>query len=303
MVAGVVTAPRLDLANEDLLRSHVHAIWLAASGLDLKQSLRDIIDLAPSGDELRLELRDEVKERLFKESIRATARRCAKAALADALRATGRLPTAMRTRGWIRVLREVPTRFEWACERWRGLYRAAHAQQRRQNLIAVDASRDSRDRDLAKRLREEAEVQMRLLTEVDFKTNSDFYVYRYLAGEGFLPGYSFPRLPLSAFIAGQRGKRGSEEYLSRPRFIAISEFGPRSLVYHEGNRYAVTRVILPVSADDGTLKHRASICDACGYLHPLTEATGPDLCERCGAALPPPIANFFRMQNVVYAAA
>ena len=28
MVAGSVAAPRLDLANEDLVRSHVHAIWL-----------------------------------------------------------------------------------------------------------------------------------------------------------------------------------------------------------------------------------------------------------------------------------
>jgi superfamily II DNA/RNA helicase/very-short-patch-repair endonuclease len=298
MVAGVVTAPRLDLANEDLVRSHVHAVWLSASRIDLKQSLRDIIDLAASGDDLKLELRDEIKERLVDESIRAAARATAKTALIDALRAL--VGPDGDVDAWLaRILREVPMRFEWACERWRGLYRAAHAQQRRQNLIAVDASRDSRDRDVAKRLREEAEVQMRLLTEVDFKTNSDFYVYRYLAGEGFLPGYSFPRLPLSAFIAGQRGKRGSEEYLSRPRFIAISEFGPRSLVYHEGTRYSVTRVILPVSGDDGTLKQRASICETCGYLHPLTEPKGPDLCERCGAALPPVIANFFRMQNVV----
>jgi len=27
---------------------------------------------------------------------------------------------------------------------------------------------------------------------------SDFYTYRYFASEGFLPGYSFPRLPLRA---------------------------------------------------------------------------------------------------------
>ncbi len=32
MVAGRVQAPRLDLGNEDLVRSHVHAIWLAESG-------------------------------------------------------------------------------------------------------------------------------------------------------------------------------------------------------------------------------------------------------------------------------
>ena len=32
MVAGSVAPPRLDLANEDLIRSHVHAIWLAETG-------------------------------------------------------------------------------------------------------------------------------------------------------------------------------------------------------------------------------------------------------------------------------
>ncbi|MBI5536033.1 MAG: DEAD/DEAH box helicase [Deltaproteobacteria bacterium] len=296
MVAGVVTAPRLDLSNEDLLRSHVHAIWLAASGLDLKQSLKDILDL--SGDDPSLALKDEVQEHLQNEHARTRALHVARVALADAL---GQLvgPEGDPDAWLARVLREVPSSFEKALERWRSLYRAAHAQQRRQNKIAVDASRDVGDREQAKRLRDEAENQLRLLTEVDFKTNSDFYSYRYFAGEGFLPGYSFPRLPLSAYIAGQRGKKGTEEYLSRPRFIAISEFGPRSLVYHEGNRYAVTRVILPVGTDNGVLKQRAMICEACGYLHPLGEAAGPDLCERCGHALPPPIANLFRMQNVV----
>ncbi|MEK8170890.1 hypothetical protein NKH77_19030 [Streptomyces sp. M19] len=29
---------------------------------------------------------------------------------------------------------------------------------------------------------------------------SDFFPYRYFASEGFLPGYSFPRLPLAAYI-------------------------------------------------------------------------------------------------------
>ena len=45
MVAGQVEAPRLDLANEDLLRAHVHAVWLAESGLDLGQSMKDVLDL------------------------------------------------------------------------------------------------------------------------------------------------------------------------------------------------------------------------------------------------------------------
>ena len=34
MVAGVVRAPRLDLGNEELVKAHVHAIWLANTGID-----------------------------------------------------------------------------------------------------------------------------------------------------------------------------------------------------------------------------------------------------------------------------
>ena len=34
-------------------------------------------------------------------------------------------------------------------------------------------------------------------------------------------------------------------YLQRARFLAIAEFGPRSLIYHEGRAYRVTKAKLP----------------------------------------------------------
>ena len=43
--AESVAPPRLDLANEDLVRSHVHAIWLAETGQDLRGSLTDVLDV------------------------------------------------------------------------------------------------------------------------------------------------------------------------------------------------------------------------------------------------------------------
>ncbi|MFQ5667819.1 MAG: DEAD/DEAH box helicase, partial [Candidatus Binatia bacterium] len=43
MVSGAVTPPRLDLANEDLVRAHVHSIWLARTDLDLGSSLREVL--------------------------------------------------------------------------------------------------------------------------------------------------------------------------------------------------------------------------------------------------------------------
>ena len=83
-----------------------------------------------------------------------------------------------------------------------------------------------------------------LISEAEGVTFSDFYSYRYFASEGFLPGYSFPRLPISAFIPGSGRRHNREEFLSRPRFLAVSEFGPRASVYHEGSRYLINRVIL-----------------------------------------------------------
>jgi very-short-patch-repair endonuclease len=126
---------------------------------------------------------------------------------------------------------------------------------------------------------------------------SDFYSYRYFASEGFLPGYSFPRLPLSAYIPARRARGDQNEFLSRPRFLAISEFGPRSFIYHEGSRYLVNQVILPADREE-IRTTAAKQCNRCGYLHPVTDGDGPDLCERCGVLLPTPLRSLFRLQNV-----
>ena len=76
-----------------------------------------------------------------------------------------------------------------------------------QNKIIGDASRSQRDKDQARRLRREAEAQLDLLiSKAEGVTFSDFYSYCYFASEGFLPGYSFPRLPISAFVPGS-GRR------------------------------------------------------------------------------------------------
>src|SRR5204863_3824886 len=141
----------------------------------------------------------------------------------------------------------IPHAFEAALERWRFLYKTARNQAEAQHRIILDHSR-RQDHETAKRLRQEAEAQLKLLTDKQSAIQSDFYSYRYFASEGFLPGYNFPRLPLSAYIPARRGRSGDDEYVSRARFLAISEFGPQSIVYHEGARYIVNKMILPVSS-------------------------------------------------------
>ncbi len=294
MVAGSITPPRLDLANEDLVRAHVYAIWLAETGLSLGQSLKDILEV--TGDDPTLILLGSVQESIedpgAKRRARARAVRILDT-LGDELSASD-----WYTDGWLdEVLDQLVINFDHACDRWRGLYRAAQSQARAQGLIMLDASRSAEDKKQADRLRAEAESQLSLLTDIGSLEQSDFYSYRYFASEGFLPGYNFPRLPLSAYIPGRRTKQ-RDEYLSRPRFLAISEFGPRAIVYHEGSRYLINRVILPVGEDEHIPTRRAKQCEHCGYLHPINDGEGLDLCEHCGAPLGQTLHHLFRLQNV-----
>ncbi|MBK8988392.1 MAG: hypothetical protein IPM39_20385 [Chloroflexi bacterium] len=294
MVAGSVTPPRLDLANEDLIRAHVHAVWLAEAGLHLGSSLKEVLDLA--GDPPPLALLPSIQAGLDDTLARQRATQRLKAILAT-------IQSPLAAAGWYsddwlpKALQQIGDQFGRACDRWKGLYLAALQQQSVQHDIMKDATKTQNEKNIASRLRAEAEAQLRLLTDNQNVIQSDFYSYRYFASEGFLPGYNFPRLPLSAYLPGRRGKRNDrDEYLSRPRFLAISEFGPRSIIYHEGSRYVINKVILPVG-DEDVLTTSAQLCPSCGYLHPA-QNSGLDLCQQCGKPLDIPLNNLFRMQNV-----
>lgn len=298
MVAGSVTPPRLDLANEDLIRAHIHAIWLAASGLSLGTSLIDILNL--EGEEPSLELLDSVKDSINSDVFN-------KRSEANASKILESIKPYFANADWFTekwlqdILSQMSNRFEQSCERWRNLYRAAKKQYIIQNKIAIDHTRSQEDRNKAKRLSAEARSQLELLTEAKNVFEGDFYSYRYFASEGFLPGYNFPRLPLSAYIPGRRQKSVRDEFLSRPRFLAISEFGPRAIIYHEGSRYRINKVILPVedqSEGGDVVTSRIKQCSECGYIHPIFEGDGPDLCECCNEALDTSLNQLFRIQNV-----
>ena len=305
MIAGQVEAPRVDLANEDLVRAHVHSVWLSESELNLGQSMGDILDLRDGVT--RPELTPQIRDELHDSHSRARARSRAEVVLDDLVPDLREAPWWKDT--WLDdVLHALPRRFEEALQRWRTLYAAALTQAREQNRIAMSATRSARDRRQARRLRAEAENQLDILRATsDHRGQSDFYTYRYFASEGFLPGYSFPRLPLSAFIPGRRGRYDQPEYLQRPRFLAISEFGPQTYIYHEGARYRINRVIFSseIEADtsqgaDGPslVTQRAKRCGHCGYMHRIDSPPGPDVCSYCSTELGATWTNLLRMRNV-----
>ncbi len=305
MVAGTVAPPRIDLRNRDLVRSHIYAIWMEVAKPDLGQTLTTVLDLTPVDGRLPL----PVKEGLLRE-LRNPVHRAAARAKANAL--IQGIKDELETAPWYHetwleeVLDQVERSFESACERWRSLYRSAVRQRELHHKIIGDHSRPELERNHSRRLRAQAESQIRLLTEAEGIYEGDFYSYRYFATEGFLPGYNFPRLPLSAYVPGRRQRRGRDEFVSRPRFLAISEFGPRALIYHEGARYRVYKVNLDFGSDDIENTHdlltaTMKRCPSCGYAHLEHSANNlTEICDRCGAALDGPsrIDNLVQLQNV-----
>jgi ATP-dependent helicase YprA (DUF1998 family) len=304
MVAGSVAPPRIDIRNRDLVRSHVHAIWMEVAKPDLGKTLTTVLDLTSSDGKLPLSVQDSIVREL-----KSPAHRTATLTRANQLIAGIREELASAAwfhENWTQeILDQIERAFDASCERWRSLYRAAVRQRELHHKIIGDHARPELERNHSRRLRAQAESQIRLLTEAEGIYEGDFYSYRYFAAEGFLPGYNFPRLPLSAYVPGRRQRRGRDEFVSRPRFLAISEFGPRALIYHEGARYRVYRVNLDFGTDDIEATHylvtaTMKRCQECGYAHLEQGSNLNELCDRCGASFESParIDNLVHLQNV-----
>lgn len=303
MVAGSVVAPRLDLSNEDLVRSHVHAVWLAETDQALRASIPELLE---SGEDAEPSLRifPSLWRALTDPATTLSAERAATGVLAE-LRRTwtedGVDPDWWHEEWLAEQVRHAASAFDQAFERWRQLYRAALTEANEQHKIAVSTTASRGHRLLAERRRNDARAQLSLLrNDVGSSGSTDFYPYRYLASEGFLPGYSFPRLPLAAYIPARRGPKADGDYLQRPRFLAIREFGPGALIYHEGARYEVTRVQLPrdpgSTATNGAITETARRCSECGYHHEVE--VGTDTCEHCNARLGTTEHRLLRMSTV-----
>jgi hypothetical protein len=254
MVVGSVRPPRLELANEALLRAHIHAVWLAHLRLPLGQSIENVIETELDG----LPLKQTVAAAL---TLSASAQANLRNRVLSMLKADTGFLSASRwfSPEWVeRVLSEAPEKFDRAFDRWREMYRAAT----RQLLEAQNTllrAKTHEDQQLAQAKQQEALRQRNLLLQINTsREEGDFYPYRYLASEGFLPGYNFPALPVRAWVQRDEG-----EFVPRPRFLALREFAPGNILYHEGAKWEVASFQSP----PGGLDERRSqkrLCNSCG---------------------------------------
>lgn len=275
MIAGVVAPPRIDIVNKELIEAHLQSTWMSILKPRLGQSIAEVLDL----EKPNYPIRDELAQQL-KPSDPQLAE--IQDAYAEVIASGGAELTASPwySSGWVEdIARSAPQQFNKSFDRWRELFRAATEQRDAARKI-IDNPRAARDnREAAEQREREAKREIQLLLNDSDSTETDFYVYRYLANEGFLPGYNFPRLPVRALVA----TGDQAQAIDRPRFIGLVEFGPGNVLYHEGRKHRVASVVLPAGGIEARLT-RAKLCNCCGYVHPRDEAD-VDLCIHCGTRL------------------
>ena len=305
LVDGVVVPPSIDLKNRDLVESHLNAEWLASLGMELKadgieldKNIKANLDLTDPDKALLPEIRDVAAA----PGTAARARPLIDAVLsALEIDYAGDNPHWFKSRALVTddVVSKAPARFNDTFDRWRDLLKAAERAIELADKALKDYTLSQPERAAAESRRRMGEFQRSILLSSQSNRDNDFYIYRYLATEGFLPGYNFPRLPLMAYVqGGQDGK--NQRYIQRARFLAISEFGPQSLVYHEGRAFRVDRALLKEAGEreDGYLNTKSrALCPSCGASH---EGEHPERCHVCNTALSKsvPLTNLYRIENV-----
>lgn len=105
----------------------------------------------------------------------------------------------------------------------------------------------------------------------------DWYSYRYLGTQGFLPGYAFP--PQAVHLSFYE----NDDDISRDPSIALREYGPGNFIYYHGNSYKVdsariTSFNLLPSLND------ILICPACEQVYVGEDTNNRARCD-CGADL------------------
>ena len=301
MVHGEVRAPTLDLANRDLIDSHLQAIWLACTQTPLDSSIATLLDLGAPGRPLRPEVVAPMAvARVAQDAVFQMGRVLD---MVDRDLTQEAAPWYTNRDDYARLVAgQALERFGAAFTRWRDLFRGAEQQRDAARRIMDDHSASPFEKRAAKTRHDQAIDQLGLLQQgEESAARSDFYTYRYLATEGFLPGYNFPRLPLMAYVP-KADLRGRQAWLQRPRFLALSEFGPKSLIYHEGRAFRVVRAMLSASHQDtGTADTLLNteigrLCTECGAGH-FSEAS---TCHACGQPLGTAeiVNNVYRIENV-----
>jgi superfamily II DNA/RNA helicase len=269
LVSGSVQAPRLDLCNKELLLTHLNALTISEIGLPkLEQdgAPRPSLMALVQDDNDRMALKSEVIAGLqippqkFMEIKGAFQR-----VISDFAPKLAITSKSWFSDQWVEQnLAKLSDSLDSSLNRWRSLYRSARGILSRatQRIESGTLGLGSDEYRKQKRNQDQATRQLDLLrNDAGGRAAelSEFYPYRYLAAEGFLPGYNFTRLPIRVFLPTSDS---SGDFISRPRSVALREFGPLNIIYYNGRKYKVSQAVVQDAESNLT---EAKVSTKAGY--------------------------------------
>ncbi len=293
MVGGIVRRPNIELSNEDLIRSHIHSIWLGLTGADLGLPIKELVDLE---QEHALPLRPHVWEQLQTVARDPERKRECLREIEEVIDSLIAMAPESREE-LVRLKREfsetclekLAGKLDRCFETWREEYRGlANRLTELTRVVKTGGSSQTAGvtADEAQRQINVILGQLALLRgEGSQGRESDeesiFYPYRFLAGQMFLPGYGFPVRPVLAFVQ-PKDDQDHGRYLSRSPLLAINEFAPLNILYYDGRRFEM-RYLQGAAVHDAWEQLR--VCCNCGFIYRLSEHGRKDVCDYCHNSL------------------
>ncbi|HMN15586.1 MAG TPA: helicase-related protein, partial [Bellilinea sp.] len=246
MISGAIAAPRFRLDNPFLLKTHIHALVLETMGKAGAERLParpdELLDLELENYPLYPDLATAWRAGLERQFVSICQ------AVYEAFEGEMQQYEWFTRSAVERTVREFIDDLDQAMERWRVEYRRLDNEREGLNRIlgreGVDPSLSRRRIVIEKKLEEMRDGE------------GDWYVYRYLGGEGFLPGYAFP--PEAIHLSFDM----REDELARGPAIALSEYAPGNFVYYRGERFEVTHG-RPKTRDLEPYTERVLLCPTC----------------------------------------
>ncbi len=246
MVKGEVKAPRMELVNEELFRTHFHSTILSVCPIaQLSEGIAELVDYA---DVNHITLRPEVRAFLVLTPERKEQIKQIFTKIVNDTFLKGRLEDERPywfTDSWMdNVLNSYEHDFDHALDRWRSLYKLAQTQIEEASLVINnriygESSKEKQEAHMKQQRGENLRDMLLGKNQGKNREENEFYPYRYMASEGFLPGYNFTKLPQRALL---QYKNDKVEYLSRPKRLALTEFGPQNIIYNNGGKFRVSRM-------------------------------------------------------------
>jgi len=277
MISGVITVPRFRLDNKSLISNHIHSLVFEVlakgishadsgrnmSGLKLPEKPAEILDLSSNLFPIKTDLRNDWETAI--ELYGPDLTKAVNDAFAKEIEKFPWMTAEFIHKTVASFVMDLDNAFNY----WREEYRRLNTEHE-QNSIHLRTQQGDRvvnDRNLviAKKLED-----MR-------NGEGDWYAYRYLGSQGFLPAYAFPQkaVTLSFYEI--------EDEIDRDPSIALSEYAPGNFIYYHSDSYEVR------SARSTLINPRAAlqkvlICPECDQVYMGNELTNQVVCS-CGADL------------------